>query len=140
MRIRGAPSIQRLGVLSRFSSPDCPACLGERGRQAGAIALYLRSRESGRIAQLVEQLTLNQRVQGSNPCAPTINIKDLGAEQSGTLTAFYNLHRRVLQIPFLGCSAAGVTKSHTSAPPMPVRTHLVGRHVQRLRTNTVPAE
>jgi hypothetical protein len=27
---------------------------------------------SGRIAQLVEQLTLNQRVQGSSPCAPTI--------------------------------------------------------------------
>ena len=26
---------------------------------------------AGRIAQLVEQLTLNQRVQGSNPCAPT---------------------------------------------------------------------
>src|SRR5690242_5419917 len=26
---------------------------------------------SGRIAQLVEQLTLNQRVQGSSPCAPT---------------------------------------------------------------------
>ena len=26
----------------------------------------------GRIAQLVEQLTLNQRVQGSSPCAPTI--------------------------------------------------------------------
>ncbi len=25
----------------------------------------------GRIAQLVEQLTLNQRVQGSIPCAPT---------------------------------------------------------------------
>ena len=29
----------------------------------------------GRIAQLVEQLTLNQRVQGSNPCAPTNEIK-----------------------------------------------------------------
>ena len=29
------------------------------------------SRHSGRIAQLVEQLTLNQRVQGSSPCAPT---------------------------------------------------------------------
>ena len=28
----------------------------------------------GRIAQLVEQLTLNQRVQGSNPCAPTNEI------------------------------------------------------------------
>jgi hypothetical protein len=27
----------------------------------------------GRIAQLVEQLTLNQRVQGSSPCAPTKN-------------------------------------------------------------------
>jgi hypothetical protein len=27
----------------------------------------------GRIAQLVEQLTLNQRVQGSSPCAPTID-------------------------------------------------------------------
>jgi hypothetical protein len=31
----------------------------------------------GRIAQFVEQLTLNQRVQGSSPCAPTIEIKDL---------------------------------------------------------------
>ena len=31
----------------------------------------------GRIAQLVEQLTLNQRVQGSNPCAPTNEIKGL---------------------------------------------------------------
>ena len=29
----------------------------------------------GRIAQLVEQLTLNQRVQGSNPCAPTKEIR-----------------------------------------------------------------
>jgi hypothetical protein len=28
-------------------------------------------RAAGRIAQLVEQLTLNQRVQGSSPCAPT---------------------------------------------------------------------
>ena len=31
----------------------------------------------GRIAQLVEQLTLNQRVQGSSPCAPTNLIKRL---------------------------------------------------------------
>jgi hypothetical protein len=31
----------------------------------------------GRIAQLVEQLTLNQRVQGSSPCAPTRQNKDL---------------------------------------------------------------
>jgi hypothetical protein len=33
----------------------------------------------GRIAQLVEQLTLNQRVQGSSPCAPTIEIKGMAA-------------------------------------------------------------
>ena len=25
------------------------------------------------VAQLVEQLTLNQRAQGSNPCRPTVN-------------------------------------------------------------------
>ena len=31
----------------------------------------------GRIAQLVEQLTLNQRVQGSSPCAPTIVFNGL---------------------------------------------------------------
>jgi hypothetical protein len=31
----------------------------------------------GRIAQLVEQLTLNQRVQGSSPCAPTNYFKHL---------------------------------------------------------------
>src|SRR5215813_13374894 len=31
----------------------------------------------GRIAQLVEQLTLNQRVQGSSPCAPTIDLETL---------------------------------------------------------------
>jgi hypothetical protein len=39
----------------------------------------------GRIAQLVEQLTLNQRVQGSSPCAPTNLFKGLaGSEfQSG---------------------------------------------------------
>lgn len=34
-------------------------------------------RHPGRIAQLVEQLTLNQRVQGSSPCAPTNKFKDL---------------------------------------------------------------
>ena len=33
---------------------------------------------AGRIAQLVEQLTLNQRVQGSSPCAPTNEINELG--------------------------------------------------------------
>ena len=35
----------------------------------------------GRIAQLVEQLTLNQRVQGSSPCAPTKPLKRLADPQ-----------------------------------------------------------
>ena len=34
--------------------------------------------QGGRIAQLVEQLTLNQRVVGSIPTAPTIDINGLG--------------------------------------------------------------
>ncbi len=38
----------------------------------------MQSRFDGRIAQLVEQLTLNQRVHGSSPCAPTIEINKLG--------------------------------------------------------------
>jgi hypothetical protein len=34
----------------------------------------------GRIAQLVEQLTLNQRVVGSNPTAPTNDFKGLAGK------------------------------------------------------------
>src|SRR5437879_894608 len=37
-----------------------------------------RTQASGRIAQLVEQLTLNQRVPGSSPGAPTKPFKKLG--------------------------------------------------------------
>ena len=44
---------------------------------AGPSRALRLSEGDGRIAQLVEQLTLNQRVQGSSPCAPTIEIKDL---------------------------------------------------------------
>ena len=46
------------------------------------------SRACGHIAELVEQLTLNQRVQGSSPCAPTNEIKDLAnmtPEHTGTV-------------------------------------------------------
>ncbi len=38
-----------------------------------ALAVCRGGSPWGRIAQLVEQLTLNQRVQGSSPCAPTKN-------------------------------------------------------------------
>ena len=44
---------------------------------AGALPGDASREDDGRIAQLVEQLTLNQRVQGSSPCAPTIDINDL---------------------------------------------------------------
>jgi hypothetical protein len=37
----------------------------------------MQIRFDGRIAQLVEQLTLNQRVHGSSPCAPTIENNEL---------------------------------------------------------------
>src|SRR5215471_11765630 len=59
-----------------------------------AIALVndppLRSRcdRFGRIAQLVEQLTLNQRVQGSSPCAPTNDFNDLAKNNRGTVYVF----------------------------------------------------
>ena len=38
---------------------------------------YLRVGLVGRIAQVVEQLTLNQRVVGSSPTAPTNDFKNL---------------------------------------------------------------
>ncbi|MEA2933850.1 MAG: hypothetical protein QOD74_496 [Variibacter sp.] len=41
-----------------------------------------RWKRHGRIAQLVEQLTLNQRVQGSSPCAPTNLFKDLAGRRT----------------------------------------------------------
>ena len=59
---------------------DCPwvgRCHGRGGevsmiRKAGPISQADHARVKGRIAQVVEQLTLNQRVQGSSPCAPTV--------------------------------------------------------------------
>jgi hypothetical protein len=78
-----AVSRHRIPVEPGLSSAVCrgsgrPAvwrgerCAGEVGFASGGMAWYRRrSRLCGRIAQLVEQLTLNQRVQGSSPCAPT---------------------------------------------------------------------
>jgi hypothetical protein len=42
----------------------------------------------GCVAQLVEQLTLNQRVQGSNPCTPT-NLFKIIEIQNGTAGLAY---------------------------------------------------
>jgi hypothetical protein len=69
-------------------------------------------RRFGRIAQLVEQLTLNQRVPGSSPGAPTNQIKDLAeipqterALETGFGHAFGHSARRTLENP----PAASVT-------------------------------
>jgi hypothetical protein len=52
---------------------------------------------AGRIAQLVEQLTLNQRVHGSSPCAPTKEIKALSYLRG---TALYKISALLYK---LGC-------------------------------------
>ena len=46
-------------------------------------------RQSGRIAQLVEQLTLNQRVQGSSPGAPTNHFNNLDQIELEQARTFY---------------------------------------------------
>ena len=62
---------------------DLPACRLDSARRLCYMPGLTRERRprdfDGRIAQLVEQLTLNQRVQGSSPCAPTIEIKHLSS-------------------------------------------------------------
>ena len=56
--VANAPAKRRLTVAGQDSAPLLQDAAGAK-------------RRTGRIAQLVEQLTLNQRVQGSSPCAPT---------------------------------------------------------------------
>src|SRR5882757_10823995 len=46
----------------------------------------------GRIAQLVEQLTLNQRVAGSSPAAPTIGIEAKSPGNRGFLLVDPDVH------------------------------------------------
>ena len=60
-------ALRRVGKIGR-------PCWTSGGRFAKRPALdegFFRAKGSGRIAQLVEQLTLNQRVPGSSPGAPT---------------------------------------------------------------------
>ena len=64
------------GEWSEFASPRLRPLIGRQTLHAPwkpccNVLCVALSRWRGRIAQLVEQLTLNQRVQGSNPCAPT---------------------------------------------------------------------
>jgi hypothetical protein len=65
-----------------YSTRPAPTGIGAVARPSlrGNLVRRVLSRPSGRIAQLVEQLTLNQRVQGSSPCAPTNKINNLFAK------------------------------------------------------------
>ena len=60
-----------------------------RASGKGAIPtgrFLLRSRPNGRIAQVVEQLTLNQRVVGSSPTAPTKFVRtEVGLEPANAI-------------------------------------------------------
>ena len=55
----------------------------------------------GRIAQLVEQLTLNQRVVGSSPTAPTIEIKDLAETDRSVILFLFSF-----RYPLRACQKA----------------------------------
>ena len=69
-------ALRRVGKIGR-------PCWTSGGRFAKRPALdegFFRAKGSGRIAQLVEQLTLNQRVPGSSPGAPTKLFRHLASQ------------------------------------------------------------
>src|SRR5437868_15348458 len=80
-QIREAAGIRRLFAVRQAPQrpgKPCALCWTMRGRFAKRPpSQRLFRTRSGRIAQLVEQLTLNQRVPGSSPGAPTKLFKYL---------------------------------------------------------------
>jgi len=75
---RQAPARSRAGSRTEHSGNISP--IVKRGKRPG-----IRSpSRGGRIAQLVKQLTLNQRVAGSSPAAPTSPVKDLINKRSSS--------------------------------------------------------
>ena len=104
---------------------------------------------SGRIAQLVEQLTLNQRVPGSSPGAPTKQIKHL---QRNLLRTDLSVGRSVgsfcspsvrnvvglrevgwLRVTAAATSYSGcVERSHAEALATGTRPHLESVHIPKL--------
>jgi hypothetical protein len=57
----------------------------------------------GRIAQLVEQLTLNQRVVGSRPTAPTIASNEFNELKNSLLVSLNSAATLRTNPPFLRC-------------------------------------
>src|SRR5215475_7274883 len=74
-----AAGIQRLFAVSQVAQspgklgPNCWTMGGRFAKRPPPEGFFRTS--SGRIAQLVEQMTLNHRVPGSSPGAPTTNIQ-----------------------------------------------------------------
>jgi hypothetical protein len=73
---------------------DCP-WVGRRHGRGGEVSMIqkrdqfrkrIMRRVKGRIAQVVEQLTLNQRVVGSSPTAPTNNSWKFNVKTAVILT------------------------------------------------------
>src|SRR6202008_312462 len=98
---RASPAPVRLGPephatppvrAARAENSNIATAGSERPISTGAGRLAIDPRGGGCIAQLVEQLTLNQRVVGSSPPAPTSKINRLAAkhrEQTGHCPTFF---------------------------------------------------
>src|SRR5258707_1077635 len=77
---RWIPAAFRILLAPPMAGKTPPVCWTSGGRFAKRRPLAKAFRAgSGRIAQLVEQMTLNHRVPGSSPGAPTKLFKHLAA-------------------------------------------------------------
>src|SRR5277367_5707475 len=75
----------------REGGKTLPLCWTSRGRFAKRRPLVKAfPAGSGRIAQLVEQMTLNHRVPGSSPGAPTKLFKNLAKTEPELVAAVYS--------------------------------------------------
>ena len=72
----------------------------------------------GPLAQLVEQLTLNQRVAGSNPARPTIYQGERGSAGLKTWVSLFEVpHAKVAElVDALALGASGATRGSSSLP------------------------
>ena len=65
------------------------------------LSVFILIKYRGRIAQLAEQLTLNQRVVGSSPTAPT-NIPKYKQLFSSDVFVYYHLSKKYLLVQSYG--------------------------------------
>ncbi len=101
--------------------------LDRKHPQACALA-KLEAEKFGRIAQVVEQLTLNQRVVGSSPTAPTNKSK----------TYISSGEPLVSKGCVLGCTAAASPLALTASHPLALQPRARGVHRARGRGCGLP--